>query len=68
MYKKYSVALGAALAVGVAGVAGGAMAKVEGDTIIPALRCHLQANTQLMVFIPRKAMISLLIASIQWVA
>ena len=34
MYKKYSVALGAALAIGVAGMAGGAMAKVEGDTII----------------------------------
>ncbi len=33
MYKKYSVALGAALAIGVAGMAGGAMAKVEGDTI-----------------------------------
>jgi branched-chain amino acid transport system substrate-binding protein len=34
MYKKYSIALGAALAVSVAGVSGGAMAKVEGDTII----------------------------------
>jgi branched-chain amino acid transport system substrate-binding protein len=34
MYKKYSVALGAAIAIGVAGMAGGAMAKVEGDTII----------------------------------
>jgi branched-chain amino acid transport system substrate-binding protein len=34
MYKKYTVALGAALAVGIAGFAGGAMAKVEGDTII----------------------------------
>ena len=34
MYKKYSVALGAALAIGVAGMAGGAMAKVQGDTII----------------------------------
>jgi branched-chain amino acid transport system substrate-binding protein len=34
MYKNYSVALGAALAIGVAGMAGGAMAKVEGDTII----------------------------------
>jgi len=34
MYKKYSVAMGAALAVGLAGVAGSAVAKVEGDTII----------------------------------
>ena len=34
MYKKYSVAMGAALAVGLAGIAGSAMAKVEGDTII----------------------------------
>jgi len=34
MYKKYSVAMGAALAVGLAGVAGSALAKVEGDTII----------------------------------
>ena len=34
MYNKLSMALGTALAVGVAGVAGGAMAKVEGDTII----------------------------------
>ena len=34
MYNKLSIALGTALAVGVAGVAGGAMAKVEGDTII----------------------------------
>ena len=34
MYKKYSIALSAAVAIGVAGVAGGAMAKVEGDTII----------------------------------
>ena len=34
MYKQYSIALGAALAVGVAGLSGGAMAKVEGDTII----------------------------------
>ena len=34
MYKQYSIVLGAALAVGVAGMAGGAMAKVEGDTII----------------------------------
>jgi len=34
MYKKYSIALGAAVAVGMAGMAGGAMAKVEGDTII----------------------------------
>ena len=34
MYKQYSIALGAALAVGVAGMAGGAVAKVEGDTII----------------------------------
>jgi len=33
MYKKYSVAMGAALAVGLAGVAGSAVAKVEGDTI-----------------------------------
>jgi branched-chain amino acid transport system substrate-binding protein len=34
MYKKYSIALSAAVAIGVAGMAGGAMAKVEGDTII----------------------------------
>jgi branched-chain amino acid transport system substrate-binding protein len=34
MYKKYSVAMGAALVVGLAGVAGSAIAKVEGDTII----------------------------------
>ena len=34
MYNKLPIALGAALAVGVAGFAGGAMAKVEGDTII----------------------------------
>ena len=34
MYKKYSVAMGAALAVGLAGFAGSAIAKVEGDTII----------------------------------
>jgi len=34
MYKKYSIALSAAVAIGVAGVASGAMAKVEGDTII----------------------------------
>ena len=34
MYKKYSIAMGTALAVGLAGVAGSAMAKVEGDTII----------------------------------
>ena len=34
MYKQYSIALGAALALGVAGMAGSAMAKVEGDTII----------------------------------
>ncbi len=34
MYKKYSIALGAALAVGMAGMASGAMAKVDGDTII----------------------------------
>ena len=33
MYKKYSIALSAAVAIGVAGMAGGAMAKVEGDTI-----------------------------------
>ena len=30
MYKQYSIALGAALAVGIAGMSGGAMAKVEG--------------------------------------
>ena len=34
MYNKLPIALGAALAVGVAGFAGGAMAKVEGDTIV----------------------------------
>jgi len=34
MYKKYSIALSAAVVIGVAGMAGGAMAKVEGDTII----------------------------------
>ena len=34
MYNKLPIALGTALAVGVAGFAGGAMAKVEGDTII----------------------------------
>ena len=34
MYKKYTIALGAALAVSVAGFSGTAMAKVEGDTII----------------------------------
>ncbi|MEK9744775.1 MAG: amino acid ABC transporter substrate-binding protein, partial [Candidatus Puniceispirillum sp.] len=34
MYTKSSIALGAAFAVGLAGVAGGALAKVEGDTII----------------------------------
>jgi len=34
MYKKYSIELSAAVAIGVAGMAGGAMAKVEGDTII----------------------------------
>ena len=34
MYNKLPIALGAALAVGVAGFAGGAIAKVEGDTII----------------------------------
>lgn len=34
MYKKYSIALSAAVAIGVAGMAGGAVAKVEGDTII----------------------------------
>ena len=34
MYNKLSIALGTVLAVGVAGVAGGAMAKVDGDTII----------------------------------
>merc|ERR1711991_883468 len=34
MYKQYSIALGAALALGVAGMAGSAMAKVEVDTII----------------------------------
>jgi len=33
MYKKYSIALSAAVVIGVAGMAGGAMAKVEGDTI-----------------------------------
>ena len=32
--KRYTVALGAMLAVGVAGAAAPAMAKVEGDTII----------------------------------
>ena len=34
MYKKYSIAMGAAFAVGLAGFAGGATAKVDGDTII----------------------------------
>ena len=34
MYKKYSIVAGAALAVGLAGIAGSAVAKVEGDTII----------------------------------
>jgi branched-chain amino acid transport system substrate-binding protein len=34
MYKKYSIAMGAAFAVGLAGIAGSAVAKVEGDTII----------------------------------
>ena len=34
MYKQYSIALGATLAVCIAGMSGGAMAKVEGDTII----------------------------------
>ena len=34
MYKQYSIALGAALALGVAGMAGSAMAKVVDDTII----------------------------------
>jgi len=34
MYTKSSIAMGAAFAVGLAGVAGGALAKVEGDTII----------------------------------
>ncbi|MEL0207221.1 MAG: amino acid ABC transporter substrate-binding protein, partial [Alphaproteobacteria bacterium] len=33
-FKRYTVALGAMLAVGVAGAAAPAMAKVEGDTII----------------------------------
>ena len=34
MYKKYSIAAGAALAVGLAGVVAPAVAKVEGDTIV----------------------------------
>ena len=34
MYKQYSIAPGAVFAFGVAGMAGSAMAKVEGDTII----------------------------------
>ena len=34
MFKKYSIAAGAALAVGLAGMVAPAVAKVEGDTII----------------------------------
>ena len=34
MYKKYSIAAGAALAVGLAGMVAPAVAKVEGDTIV----------------------------------
>ena len=34
MYKKYSIAVGAALAVGLAGMVAPAIAKVEGDTIV----------------------------------
>ena len=34
MYKQYSIALGATLAICIAGMSGGAMAKVDGDTII----------------------------------
>jgi branched-chain amino acid transport system substrate-binding protein len=34
MYNKLPIAVGAARAVGCAGFAGGAMAKVEGDTIV----------------------------------
>ena len=42
MYNKLPIALGAALAVGVAGFAGGAMAKVEEDTTVSYT--HLRAH------------------------
>ncbi len=46
MYNKLPIALGAALAVGVAGFAGGAMAKVEGDTIVTVSYTHLTLPTK----------------------
>ena len=58
MYNKLPIALGAALAVGVAGFAGGAMAKVEGDTIIIGSSLSLTGNIRPTVFTRKKVMIS----------
>ena len=57
MYKKYSIAAGAALAVGLAGMVAPAIAKVEGDTIVIGSSLSLTVNTQPMVFTLKKGMI-----------
>ena len=58
MYNKLPIALGAALAVGVAGFAGGALAKVEGDTIIIGSSLSLTGKYSTNGFTRKKVMIS----------
>ena len=57
MYKKYSIAAGAALAVGLAGVVAPAVAKVEGDTIVISSSLSLTGKYQPTVFTLKKGMI-----------
>jgi len=65
MYNKLSIALGTALAVGVAGVAGGAMAKVIPSSL--GQQSHFLVNILPMVCIHSADMILQSIVSTKWV-
>ena len=57
MYKKYSIAAGAALAVGLAGIVAPAVAKVEGDTIVIGSSLSLTGKYSTNGFTLKKGMI-----------
>ena len=67
MYNKLSIALGTALAVGVAGVAGGAMAKVEGIPSSLGQQSHFLVNILPTVCTHSAVMILQSIVSTKWV-